>query len=142
MQVATLNYKYNPKDKYYSGSKSKIQHRHILTSITDPRKKPKQRPYQADVGITSTGPLPPIKKSGKPPNSIRIKGSGLQSSKLIDASLTSFRQPSRSRSRKSNKNDPLGTRSRSVCLDHLFFQEYSFIFSEDYTTRNWKIGSS
>jgi hypothetical protein len=142
MQIATLNYQYNHKDKYPSDSKSKVQHRHILTTFTSSQKKPKQqRTFQPDTNITSNGSLPPIKNSSQQPNSIRIKGSGLQSSKLTDVSHTSFRQPSRSRSRQSNKSDLLGTNSRTVCSKFLFSQENSFSF-EDHSIRRWEISSS
>jgi hypothetical protein len=118
MQIATLNYQYGPKDKYSSDSKSKAQHRHILTTFTSPQKKSKQqRTFQPDVSLMSSNSLPPIQKSGKRPNSIRVNGSGLQSSKANDKFQSSLRQPSRARSRHSNRSDLQRTRSQSVCLD-------------------------
>jgi hypothetical protein len=118
MQVATLSYQYNPKDNFHSDSKSKFQHRHILTTIKNPPKKPKQqRTILADLSTNSNVPLSQIKTAtSKRPSSIRIKGSGLQSSKFIETSISSFHQPSRSRSRQSDKSDILGPRSQSVCL--------------------------
>jgi hypothetical protein len=117
MQIATLNYQYNPKEKFHSDSKSKYQHRHILTTITNPTKKSKQqRSFLPDLTTNSHAVLPPIKTTNKRPSSIRIKGSGLQSSKLNEASISAVHPSSRSRSRQSDKTDILGTRSRSVCL--------------------------
>lgn len=120
MQVATLSYHYTPKDQRQNNSRSKIQRRHILTTVNNPTKKIKpqsqqqQRTFLPDISTNSTNSLPAIKKTSKRPSSIRIKGNGLQSSKLTDASISSFHQPSRSRSRQSDKSDHLGTRSRSV----------------------------
>jgi len=117
MQVATLNYRYNPKDNFHSNSKSKFQHRHILTTIKNPPKKPKQqRSILADLSTNSNAPVPSIKTTSKRPSSIRIKGSGLQSSKFTETSISSFHQLSRSRSRQSDKSDIPGTISQSVCL--------------------------
>ena len=118
MQIATLNYQYGPKDKYSSDSKSKVQHRHILTTFTGPQKKSKQqRTFQPDVSVTSNNSLPPIHKRGKRSNSMRVNGSGLQSSKANEKFQASLRQPSRARSRHSNKSDLPRARSGSVCLD-------------------------
>jgi hypothetical protein len=117
MQIATLNYRSNPKDKFHNDSKSKFQYRHILTTIKNSQKKPKQqRSFLSDISTQTNLPLPPIKTTNKQPDSIRIKGNGLTSSKFNDVSLSSFRQPSRSRSRQSDKSDILATRSRSVCV--------------------------
>ena len=121
MQIATLSYHYTPKDQRQNDSRSKIQRRHILTTVNNPTKKSKpqsqqqqQRTFLPDISTNSTNSLPAIKKTSKRPSSIRIKGNGLQSSKLTDASISSFHQPSRSRSRQSDKSDIPGTRSRSV----------------------------
>jgi hypothetical protein len=117
MQIATLNYQYNPKDSFHSNSKTKFQHRHILTTVTNPKKKPKQRQsFLPNVSTNSNASLPPLKSTGKRPNSIRIKGSGILSSKFNDTSTYSFHQLSRSHSRQSDKSDIAGTRSRSVCI--------------------------
>lgn len=116
MQVATLSYHYNPKENFHSASKSKFQHRHILTTIKNPEKKSKQQQsFLSNPSKNLNAPLSPIKTTNKRPSSIRIKGSGLQSSKFNDVSIASFQQSVRSRSRQSDKSDIQGTRSRSVC---------------------------
>jgi hypothetical protein len=118
MQIATLNYHYNPKNNFHSNSKSKFQLRHIVTTIKSPEKKPKQRrAYEPNISINSNASLPLIKATSKRPNSIRIKGNGIISSKFNDSSTYSFHQLPRSNSRQSNKSDVSGTRSRSVCID-------------------------
>jgi hypothetical protein len=116
MQTATL--RYNPKTNFHSDSKSKFQQRHIFTIIKNPQKKSKQRrSFLSDQNTNSNAYLPPLARTNKRPSSIRIKGSGLQSSKFNDASSSSFQQPPRSsRSRQSDKSDITVTRSRSVCL--------------------------
>lgn len=122
MQIATLNYHYSPKGNFHNDSKSKFQHRHILTTIKNPPKKPKhQRELSHDLSTNSNAPLPPITTKNKRPNSIRIKGNGLQSTKFNDASISSFQQSIRSRSRQSDRSDVLGTRSRSVCFCFLLY---------------------
>lgn len=118
MQVATLSYHYTPKDQRQNGSRNKAQRRHVLTTVTNPTtkksKSQEQRTFHPDLSTYSTNSLPAINKTSKRPSSIRIKGNGLQSSKLTDASISSFHQPSRSRSRQSDKSDVVGSRSQSV----------------------------
>ncbi len=131
MQTATLNYQYNPKESFYSDSKSKFQLRHVLATVKTPQKKFKQHQ-------PCNSYLPPIKNTSKRPNSIRIKGSGLTSSKFNDRSLPSFNQPTRLHSRQSNKTDISATRSRSVCITTNLLNN-NYFFSIDYSIRNSKI---
>ena len=114
MQIATLSYRPNPKENFNSNTKSKLLHRHTFTTR---KNLPKQRQYfLSDLRTNSRTRLPPIKTNGKRPSSIRVTGNGLTSSfKVNDLSTHSFNQPSRSRSRQSDKSDTLGGRSRSVC---------------------------
>ena len=115
MQIATLSYQYGPKDHRPNDSRGKYQRRQILTTVNNPSKKIKpQRTFLPDISTNSTHSLPAINKPSKRPSSIRIKGNGLQSSKLNETSTSSFQQPSRSRSRQSEKSDVAATRSRSV----------------------------
>ena len=118
MQIATLNYQYNPKDNFHSNSKSKFRLRHIVATIKSPEKTSKQRrSFATNFSTNSNASLPLIKATSKRPNSIRIKGNGIISSKFNDSSTYSFHQLPRSNSRQSNKSDVSGTRSRSVCID-------------------------
>jgi hypothetical protein len=115
MQIATLSYQYDPKENVNGDSRAKLRHRQVLTTISNPQKKPKQRrSLLSDLSTRSNVPLPPITKSGKRPNSIRIKGNSLTSSKIGDTSAYSFKQPLRSRSRQSDKSEISGARSKSV----------------------------
>ncbi|CAF0906278.1 unnamed protein product [Rotaria sp. Silwood1] len=115
MQIATLNYQYNPKENVNGGSRTKLHQRQILSTITNPPKKNKQRrSLFSDLSIHSNVPLPPIKTNGKRPSSIRIKGSSLTSSKLGDTSIYSIPHRSRSHSRQSNRSILSDTRSSSL----------------------------
>ncbi|CAF2597731.1 unnamed protein product [Rotaria sp. Silwood2] len=114
MQIATLNYRYNPKENVNGDSRTKLRHRQILTTITNPQKKHKRRSLFSDLSTHSNVPLPPIKTKGKRPSSIRIKGSSITSSKLGDTSAYSVPHQSRSHSRQSNRSNISGARSRSV----------------------------
>ncbi|CAF2836817.1 unnamed protein product [Rotaria sp. Silwood2] len=124
MQVATLSYQSNPKENFHNDPRLTFQHRHILTTITSPQKKQKQRrPPLSDVSINSNNHLPSVKIYQKRPGSIYVKGNRLTSSKLNDistvsklndTSTTSFHQPSRARSQVSDINDISRIRSRSV----------------------------
>jgi hypothetical protein len=114
MQIATLNYRYNPRENVNKDNKPKLLHRHLYTTIKNP---PKQRQsFLSNLSTNSHAHLPPIKTNGKRPSSIRIKGSGLtSSSKSNNISTHAFNQPPRSRSQQSDKSEGVGTRSRSVC---------------------------
>lgn len=115
MQIATLSYQYNPKENANGNTRARLRHRQVLTTITSPPKKNKPRQSLfSDLSTYSSVPLPPIKKSGKRPSSIRIKGSGLSSAKLGDTSIYSFHHQSRSHSRQSNRTERSHARSRSV----------------------------
>ncbi|CAF3201971.1 unnamed protein product [Rotaria socialis] len=113
MQIATLSYQYDPKDNSSSGSRAKLQHRQVLTTITNPQQQQKpRRSLFSDLSGNSNVPLPPIKKTVKRPNSIRIKGSSI-SSKVADTSVYSCQHQPRAHSRQSNISE-LSRRSRSV----------------------------
>ncbi|CAF0858056.1 unnamed protein product [Rotaria sordida] len=115
MQIATLSYRYNPRENVNGDHQAKLRHRQILTTITNPEKKHKQRrSLFTDLSAHSNVPLPPIKTNGKRPSSIRIKGSGIASSKLGDSSAYSLPHQSRSHSRQSNRSILSGARSRSA----------------------------
>ncbi|CAM2701557.1 unnamed protein product [Rotaria socialis] len=115
MQIATLNYPPNPKENLHSDSRSAFHHRQVLTIVTNVEKKQKQRrSFLSDLTANSNKRLPPMKTNSNRPSSIRIKGNGFTAPKLHDKSMTSYNQPCRTQSRLSEKNDAIGTRSRSV----------------------------
>ena len=118
MQIATLSYRYKPKEKGNVDNRAKLFHRQILTTITNPTKKIKQRrSLHSDLTGQTNGQLPPINQAVPRRTSIRIQGSSLPSSKLGDTSAYSFQHQSRAHSRQSNKSDHLDGRSRSVRND-------------------------
>lgn len=118
MQIATLSYRYKPKENGHDDHRAKLSRRQILTTImTNPTKKIKsRRSLHSDLTRQSNnGQLPPINSTPQRRSSIRIQGSSLPSSKLGESSAYSFHQPSRSRSRQSISSDHPDGRSRSVC---------------------------
>ncbi|CAF3843740.1 unnamed protein product [Rotaria magnacalcarata] len=115
MQIATINYPPNPKENFQSDPRSAFHDRQVLTIVTNAEKKQKQRrSFLSDLTANSNKRLPPMKKNSNRPSSMRIKGNGFTASKLHDKSMTSCNQPRRTQSRLSEKNDAIGTRSRSV----------------------------
>jgi len=117
MQIATLSYQFNPKDNVNGDGRAKLHHRRVITTLTNPQKKSKQRPsLRSTLSTYSNGPLPPIKNGFQHRDSIRTKGSSLPVSKLGETSAHSFGYRSRSHSRQSNISEHVDTRSRSVCL--------------------------
>lgn len=125
MQIATLNYQYKPKENVNGDSRAKLCHRHVLTTITNTQKKPKQRQsLHSKLNGHFGGALPPI-KNGSRRNSMRIKGSSLASLlKIGDTSAYSFHHQSRSQSRQSNNSENLDGRNRSVCLEKKYCFKY------------------
>lgn len=118
MQIATLNYHYDSKENLNNNDvRGRQRHRHVLTSIVQSNKKPKQRQsLLSDPSLTSSVPLPPIPSHQKRPSSIRIKGNSLTAAKSSELSAYAFHaNQSRSRSRNSDHSDTGGSvRSRSV----------------------------
>ena len=121
MQIATLSYRYKPKENGHDEHRARLCRRQILTTITtNPTKKIKSRRslHSSDITTQSfnNGQLPLINHNSQRRSSIRIQGSSLPSSKLGESSAYSFNhQQPRSRSRQSNLSDHLDGRSRSVC---------------------------
>ena len=117
MQTATLNYQYNSKENVNGSSRTKLHHRHVLTTVANPQKRRKQRQsLYSDLSQYSNAPLPPIKPINKRPSSIRIKGSSLTSSKIANISTYSANRQPRSHSQQSIKSEISIARSRSVRL--------------------------
>lgn len=138
MQIATLSYRYKPNEKGNADNRAKLLHRQILTTVTSPTKKIKQRrSVRSDLTGQSNGQLPPINQRVPRRTSIRIQGSSLPSSKLGDTSAFSFHHQSRSHSRLSNKSDQLDGRSRSVGHDRRRRNVLQiFMFCLEYTNGN------
>jgi len=101
MQVATLNYQYNTKDRLANHSKSIHPQRQIFTTVINPSKKTS---YTSELNSKAHGSLPPVKS-----NSPRIKGNHFHANSFND------RQAPRSHSRHSDRADRHGLGSRSVC---------------------------
>ncbi len=115
MQIATLNYQFNPKENVNGDGRAQLRHRKILTTVTNPQKKsyPRQS-LHSDLSIHSIGTLPPIATNGHRGSSINIKGSTsfTTSSRIGETSA----HPSHSQSQLSNNDNGDVTR-RSVCLE-------------------------
>jgi hypothetical protein len=127
MQIATLRYQVNPKDKVISDARARLRYRQTL-AITNPQKKPKQRQSLASkLSAHTNGAFPPIKKNSQHRNSIRINGSSLASSKIGEIYPSSLRHASRPPSRRSSKSEYRDGRSGSVCLQRkILFRIFNF----------------